>query len=34
MALRETESSKYTVRDTPIITGVKGTLESILETLG
>ncbi|HEX6177836.1 MAG TPA: chlorite dismutase family protein, partial [Thermoanaerobaculia bacterium] len=25
MELRETEGSKYTVRDTPIITGVKGT---------
>lgn len=33
MELRETEGSKYTVRDTPIITGVKGTLEEILDTL-
>ena len=34
MELRETESSKYTVRDTPIITGIKGTLDDVLKTLG
>lgn len=34
MELRETDGSRYTVRDTPIITGVKGTLEEILDTLG
>jgi len=34
MALRETDSSKYTVRDTPIITGIKGTLEEVAATLG
>lgn len=34
MELRETEGSKYTVRDTPIISGVKGTLEAVLATLG
>ncbi len=34
MELRETDSSKYTQRDTPIITGVKGTLEEIVATLG
>ena len=34
MELRETDGSKYTVRDTPIITGVKGTLEEVLGTLG
>ena len=34
MALRETDGSKYTVRDTPIITGVLGTLEEITATLG
>jgi chlorite dismutase len=34
MDLRETDGSKYTVRDTPIITGVKGSLEEIVETLG
>ena len=34
MELRETDSSKYTVRDTPIITGIKGTLESVAATLG
>jgi chlorite dismutase len=34
MELRETDGSKYTVRDTPIITGVKGTLEEIIDTLG
>lgn len=34
MALRETDGSKYTVRDTPIITGVKGSLEEVVATLG
>ena len=34
MELRETDGSRYTVRDTPIITGVKGTLEEIVATLG
>ena len=33
MDLRETQSSKYTVRDTPIVTGIKGTIEEVLETL-
>lgn len=34
MALRETEGSRFTVRDTPIITGIKGSLEEVLDTLG
>ncbi|MBV9866814.1 MAG: chlorite dismutase family protein [Abitibacteriaceae bacterium] len=34
MELRETEGSRYTVRDTPIISGVKGTLEEVIGTLG
>ncbi len=34
MELRGTESSKYTVRDTPILTGIKGTLEEVVATLG
>lgn len=34
MELRESDGSKYTVRDTPIITGIKGTLEGVLDTLG
>lgn len=34
MALRETDGSKYTVRDTPIITGIKGSLEEVIATLG
>lgn len=34
MELRETDGSKYTVRDTPIITGVIGSAEEIVETLG
>ena len=33
MELRETDGSKYTVRDTPIVTGIKGTVEEVLETL-
>jgi chlorite dismutase len=34
MALRETESSKYTLRDTPIMCCVRGEIESVLDTLG
>ena len=34
MELRESDGSKYTVRDTPIITGIQGTLEEVLQTLG
>ena len=34
MELRETESSRFTVRDTPIITAIKGSLEEVLNTLG
>lgn len=34
MELRESDGSRYTVRDTPIITGVKGTLEEVVATLG
>ncbi|MDX1933941.1 MAG: chlorite dismutase family protein [Capsulimonadales bacterium] len=34
MHLRETESSRYTVRDTPIFTCVRGDLRSVLNTLG
>ena len=34
MRLRETEGSKYTVRDTPIFTCVKKPLEEILRSLG
>ncbi|HEX9998761.1 MAG TPA: chlorite dismutase family protein [Abditibacterium sp.] len=33
MELRETESSKYTERDTPFYTGVMGKIEDVLETL-
>jgi len=32
--LRETESSKYTVRDTPMYTCRRSTIEDILETIG
>jgi len=32
--LRETESSKYTVRDTPMYTCRRTTVEAILESLG
>jgi len=32
--LRETESSKYTVRDTPMYTCRRSTIEEILETIG
>ena len=31
--LRETDSSKYTERDTPFFTGVKGSIEEVLATL-
>jgi chlorite dismutase len=34
MELRETEGSRYTVRDTPIITGINGTVAEVLDTLG
>lgn len=34
MELRESDGSRYTVRDTPIITGVQGTFEEVIETLG
>jgi len=34
MELRETDGSKYTVRDTPIITGIKGELADVIATLG
>jgi chlorite dismutase len=34
MELRETDGSKYTVRDTPIITGIKALLEEVVATLG
>ena len=33
MELRESDGSKYTVRDTPIITGIKGTLEEVVDTV-
>lgn len=34
MKLRETESSKYTLRDTPMLTGIKKNFKEILESLG
>jgi chlorite dismutase len=34
MELRESDGSRYTVRDTPIITGLQGTMAEVLETLG
>jgi chlorite dismutase len=34
MDLRETEASRYTVRDTPILTGVAMSIEECLDTLG
>ena len=34
MELRETESSRYTVRDTPIFTGILKDVKSTLDTLG
>jgi chlorite dismutase len=33
MELRESDGSKYTVRDTPIITGIKCSLEELVNTL-
>lgn len=33
MELRETDSSKYTERDSPFYTGIMGTIEEVLETL-
>ena len=32
--LRETAASRYTLRDTPTFTCVRGTYESVLDTLG
>jgi chlorite dismutase len=32
--LRETESSKYTLRDTPMYTCRRSTIEEILESIG
>ena len=34
MALRETEGSRYTLRDTPIFTCIRGSLKESLDTLG
>lgn len=34
MELRETDASRYTVRDTPIITGVLQTIDGMIGTLG
>lgn len=34
MALRETESSKYTLRDTPIFTCVRGDIRTVVSQLG
>jgi chlorite dismutase len=34
MTLRETESSKYTLRDTPIFTCVRGDIRQVLGLLG
>jgi chlorite dismutase len=34
MALRETESSKYTLRDTPIFTCIRGDIAWVLDSLG
>ncbi|MBK8871428.1 MAG: chlorite dismutase family protein [Elusimicrobia bacterium] len=34
MALRETQSSRYTVRDTPIFTGVRRGIEDVLTLVG
>jgi chlorite dismutase len=34
MAMRETDASRYTERDTPFHTCVKGTFEEVLDTLG
>ena len=34
MELRESEASRYTVRDTPIFTGVRGSMDRVLDLLG
>ncbi|MEO6906363.1 MAG: chlorite dismutase family protein [Abditibacteriaceae bacterium] len=34
MAMRETDASRYTARDTPFHTCIKGTFEEVLDTLG
>ncbi|MBI3664730.1 MAG: chlorite dismutase family protein [Acidobacteria bacterium] len=34
MDLRETDASRYTLRDTPILTGVLKTVQGMIETLG
>lgn len=34
MELRESEASRFTVRDTPIFTGVRGGIDQVLGTLG
>jgi len=34
MALRETEGSRYTLRDTPIFTCIMKSLKEVLDTLG
>jgi chlorite dismutase len=34
MALRETEGSRYTLRDTPIFTCIRKTVKETLDTLG
>jgi chlorite dismutase len=34
MALRETEGSRYTLRDTPIFTCIRRSLKEALDTLG
>jgi chlorite dismutase len=34
MRLRETEASRYTVRDTPMIVGVAKSLEEIVASVG
>lgn len=34
MALRETQASRYTHRDTPMFTGVRRSLKEMLDTLG
>ena len=34
MALRETDGSRYTVRDTPILTCVRATTREMLDSLG
>jgi chlorite dismutase len=34
MELRETEASKYTVRDTPTLTGIAMPIEQVLDSLG